>query len=104
MASVLDFVYLLLLNYFVINNFSLIFCEEETSTREPEAEKLPTNESFESKTDPNNVFQSNLMEKLKDKTGLIFIALLLGAFSIISEERKSAQNLAPTSSFASSRR
>ena len=104
MASVSDFACLLLLNYLVINNFSLIFSEEETSTREPEAEKLTTNESLASKGDPSNVFQSDLMEELKDKTGLIAITLLLAAFSMIPEERKSAQKWAPTSSFASSRR
>lgn len=105
MASVSDFAYLLLLNYLVINNFPLIFCEEETSTREPEAEKLTKNESLASKADPINVFQSDLMKEFKDKTGLISIALLLGAFSMIPpEERKSAQKWAPTSSFASSRR
>lgn len=103
MVSISDFVYLLLLNYLVISNFSLIFCEEESSTREPEAEKLTTDESLASKADPINVFQSEIMKELKDKTGLIAIAILLGAFSIIpSEERKSAQKWAPTSSFVSS--
>lgn len=91
---------LLLLNYLVINNFSLTFCEE-TSTRESEAEKLTTNESSASTA---NVFQSDLMNEFKDKTGLISITLLLGAFSMIPEERKSAQKWAPTSSLASSRR